>query len=155
RLPAHSFLPALMFPNAGNMGLPLCLYAFGQQGLTLAIVYFAVFSVAQFTPGASIAAGSLSPSRILRLPLPYAVLASLPFLATRTPLPAIVANVLDLFAGVTIPLMLLALGVSLGRLRVASLGRSLALAAVRLGGGLAVGVGLSWALGLHGAARGV
>ncbi|MBX6324219.1 MAG: AEC family transporter, partial [Rhodospirillaceae bacterium] len=148
-LPRHSFLPALMFPNAGNMGLPLCLYAFGQEGLTLAIVYFAVFSVAQFTLGASIAAGSASARQILRLPLPYAVLASMPFLATRTPLPAVVANVLELFAGVTIPLMLLALGVSLARLRVASLGRALALASVRLGGGVVVGVALSWALGLH------
>ena len=155
KLPLHSYLPALMFPNAGNMGLPLCLYAFGQEGLTLAIVYFATFSVAQFTIGASIAAGSAAPGRILKLPLPYAVLLSLPFMATHTPLPAVVTNVLEVFAGITIPLMLLALGVSLAQLRIASLGRALILAGVRLGGGLAVGVVLAWALGFHGAARGV
>jgi malate permease and related proteins len=155
RLPLHSYLPALMFPNAGNMGLPLCLYAFGQEGLTLAIVYFAVFSVAQFTIGASIAAGSASPGRILKLPLPYAVLLSLPFMATGTHLPDAVTNVLEVFAGITIPLMLLALGVSLAQLKVASLGRALVLALIRLGGGLAVGVLLAWALGFHGAERGV
>jgi predicted permease len=154
-LPPHSYLPALMFPNAGNMGLPLCLYAFGQEGLTLAIVYFAVFSLAQFTIGASIAAGSASPKRLLKLPLVYAVLLSLPFMATQTRLPAALTNVLELFAGITIPLMLLALGVSLARLRVASLGRALTLALVRLGGGFLVGLALAWALGFEGAARGV
>src|SRR3546814_3872844 len=26
-----TFLPALMFPNAGNMGLPICLFTFGED----------------------------------------------------------------------------------------------------------------------------
>lgn len=155
RLPLHSYLPALMFPNAGNMGLPLCLFAFGEEGLTLAITYFTVFSIAQFTIGVSIAAGDLSLGRLLRMPLPYAVALSLPFMATHTPVPAWLANTLDLVGGVTIPLMLLALGVSLARLQVASIGRSAMLAGLRLGGGLLVGLVLGWALGLDGAMLGV
>jgi hypothetical protein len=154
-LPLHSYLPALMFPNAGNMGLPLCLFAFGEEGLTLAITFFTVFSVAQFTIGVSIAAGDLSLGRLLRMPLPYTVALSLPFMATHTPVPAWVANTLELVGGLTIPLMLLALGVSLARLQVASLGRSAMLAALRLGGGLLIGLGLGWALGLEGAMLGV
>jgi predicted permease len=155
RLPLHSYLPALMFPNAGNMGLPLCLYAFGQQGLTLAIVFFAVCSIAQFTIGISLAAGSASLGRMLRLPLPYAVVLSVALMVTGTPLPAVAANVLEVFAGITIPLMLLALGVSLGRLQVAHLNRALVMALLRLGGGLGVGIGLAWALDFEGASRGV
>jgi len=155
RLPLHSYLPALMFPNAGNMGLPLCLFAFGEEGLTLAIIFFTVFSIAQFTIGVSIAAGDLSLGRLLRMPLPYAVLLSLPFMATHTPVPAWLGNTLQLVGGITIPMMLLALGVSLARLRVSSLGRSAILAALRLGGGLLIGLALAWALGLDGAAAGV
>ena len=49
RLPRHSFLPALTFGNAGNMGLPLCLFAFGEQGLGLAAAVYLVAVVTQFT----------------------------------------------------------------------------------------------------------
>jgi hypothetical protein len=155
KLPAHSFLPALMFPNTGNMGLPLCLFAFGEEGLALAILFFTLTAVGQFTVGIAIAAGSWSPARVLRMPLPYAVIAAVLVLATDTPVPKWIANTLDLVGGVVIPLMLIALGVSLAELKIASIGRSLALALVRLGGGAAVGFALAYALGLEGAARGV
>jgi hypothetical protein len=154
-LPLHSYLPALIFPNAGNMGLPLNLFAFGETGLAFAIVFFTVFSVLQFTLGVGIAAGSFAPGRLLRLPLIYAVAASLVFMATGTPVPAWLSNTLDLLGGLTIPLMLVALGVSLARLRVRNLGRSLVLSLVRLGIGVVTGLALAWALDLSGAARGV
>ncbi len=154
-LSLRSYLPALMFPNAGNMGLPLCLFAFGERGLALAVVFFAVTSILQFTVGVGIAAGSADPRRLLRLPLIYAVLAALLVVATDLRVPGWIANTADLIGGLTIPLMLLALGVSLARLRIASLKRSLALSLVRLLGGLAIGYGVGWALGLSDAARGV
>ena len=86
-LPSHSYLPALMFPNAGNMGLPLSLFAFGDVGLALAIAYFTVSSTLQFTLGVSLAAGTASPRRLVRIPLLYAVAISLVLMATGTPLP--------------------------------------------------------------------
>jgi predicted permease len=155
RLPLHSYLPALIFPNGGNMGLPLCLFAFGDKGLALAIVFFAVFSMLQFTLGVSIAAGSFEPGRLLRLPLIYAVALALVFVATGVPVPGWLANSADLIGGLTIPLMLIALGVSLARLQIGSLKRSLLLSLVRLLGGAAIGFGIGWALGLSDAARGV
>ena len=154
-LPLRSYLPALMFPNAGNMGLPLCLFAFGEHGLALAIVFFAVGSILQFTVGVSIAAGSADPRRLLRLPLIYAVAAALIVVATGIPVPGWIANTADLLGGLTIPLMLIALGVSLARLRIGSFRRSVALSLVRLVGGCALGYGIGWALGLSTAVRGV
>ncbi len=155
RLPVHSYLPALMFPNAGNMGLPLCLFAFGQPGLALAIVYFAIFSTLQFTAGVAIAAGRFEPARLLRMPLLYALAAAFAFMLSDTPVPRWLANTIDLIGGLTIPLMLLALGVSLARLRIRSIGRSLGLSLVRLAGGLAIGAGIAWGFGLEQPARGV
>src|SRR5690554_2113463 len=38
-------VPAYMFPNTGNMGLPISLYAFGEPGLALAVAFFVVLSV--------------------------------------------------------------------------------------------------------------
>src|SRR5690606_26989985 len=90
-LPYHSYLPALMFPNAGNMGLPLCLFAFGEPGLALAIVFVAVSSVLQFTVGVGLAAGTASPGRLARIPLLYAVGISLAVVLTGTAVPGWIA----------------------------------------------------------------
>jgi predicted permease len=155
RLPLHSYLPALMFPNCGNMGLPLCLFAFGEHGLALGIVVFLVASCSQFTIGVGIAAGHASFARLFRTPILYAAPAALAFVFTGTPVPAWLANTTELIGGLTIPLMLLALGVSLARLHVTTLGRTAALSAVRLLGGFAIGLLVAEALGLEGAARGV
>ena len=35
----RTFLPSISFPNAGNLGLPPSLYAFGPEGLGYAIAY--------------------------------------------------------------------------------------------------------------------
>jgi predicted permease len=50
-LRVRTYLPSLAFPNAGNLGLPLALYAFGEEGLGYGIVFFAICSIAQFTIG--------------------------------------------------------------------------------------------------------
>lgn len=155
RLPFHSYLPALMFGNAGNMGLPLCLFAFGEMGLTLAIAYFAVAVALQFTVGVWIAAGAMSLGQVLRMPVLYAVLIALAFMAAGRKPPEFVANTAQLFGGLTIPLMLMALGVSLGKLRVTSVPRAVAFSILRLAGGFGAGLAGAWLFGLTGAARGV
>lgn len=155
RLPNHSFLPALMFPNAGNMGLPLCLFAFGEPGLALGISFFTIFSVSQFTIGAGIAAGSASLRTLLRTPMIYAVLLGLAVMIADVQVPRWIANTVHLIGGLTIPLMLLTLGVSLATLRVGGLGRAAILALLRLAMGFGIGLGLAALFGLHGMARGV
>ena len=77
KLSINSYLPALTFPNTGNMGLPLALFAFGQEGLALAVVYFSCTVTLQFTLGISLSAGNLSLSRLIRTPTIYAVLISI------------------------------------------------------------------------------
>jgi malate permease and related proteins len=155
RLPFHSYLPALMFGNAGNMGLPLCLFAFGDLGLALAIAYFAVAVGLQFTVGVWIAAGAVSLGQVLRMPVLWAVLVALGFMAAGRKPPEFVSNTAQLFGGLTIPLMLMALGVSLGKLRVTSVPRAVVFSILRLAGGFGAGLAGAWLFGLTGAARGV
>lgn len=153
--PVANFLPALMFPNAGNMGLPLGMMAFGEIGLALAISFFAVFSLLQFTVGYAIAARRISLAQLAKTPLIYALVLALIIAEIDISPPRWIAASIGLIAGLTIPLMLIALGFSLQRLAARTLGRSLYVALLRLGIGLGVGIGLGWMLGLEGASRGI
>ncbi|GAB2175165.1 AEC family transporter [Dongia sp. agr-C8] len=155
KLPMHSYLPAVVFSNAGNMGLPLALFAFGDSGLALAVVYFAFSATLQFTAGMSIAAGTASVKHLVKMPVIYAVGASFAVIVTGIAVPTFIANTLQILGGLTIPLMLLALGVSLGSLRVRSLPRNLFLSLVRMIGGFAISFLVAWALDLSPMARGV
>lgn len=153
--PRSAFLPSMAFGNIGNMGLPLCLFAFGEEGLALAIAYFTVGSVAQFVLGPAAASGRLSPLAPLRTPIVWAVGLAVVLMLVDVELPLWTANTLDLLGGIAIPLMLLMLGVSLADLSAASLGRGIVLSAWRLAGGFAVGYAVTLVFGLDGVARGV
>ena len=155
RLPAAVYLPPVVFGNLGNLGLPLGLFAFGDAGLELALVMFATQSVLFFTLHFWLMSGSASPASMLKTPHVYAIAAALAFTLTDTAPPTWLANVADLIGGLTIPMMLIMLGVSLARMKIASVARPLTLAALRVGLGLAVAVAISWLLGLEGPARGV
>lgn len=151
----RAFLPSLTFTNCGNVGLPLSFLAFGDTGLALAAVYFAISTILQFTFGIGLVSGSASLGRFLKMPLIYAIVLAIFVMATDFVLPKWLFNTLDLLAGMTIPLMLITLGVSLARLGVKNLHRSTMLSALRLLMGFGVGVLLAWAFGLEGTARGV
>ncbi len=154
-LPRRTYLPALVFPNSGNIGLPLNMLAFGEVGLGLAVAVFCANSLLHFTVGTAIASGATSLRILARAPILYAIPPALVFLLTDLEPPRWIAATTEILGGMTIPLMLIALGVSLSRLRVRSLPRSVALALVRLLGGFAIGVVLAWLLDLEGAERGV
>jgi malate permease and related proteins len=154
-LSLHSFLPAMMFGNAGNMGLPLTLFAFGQEGLALGIAFFAVNAMGNFTVGVLISSGSMSVGRLVRTPVIWAVALALVLMFTDTRPPVFIAKTLTLLGNIAIGIMLLALGVSLARLKVRSLRQTFGLAILKLGMGFSVGLGLTYLLGLEGAARGV
>lgn len=155
RLPGKTYLSALSFPNAGNLGLPVCLFAFGEEGLSLAVLYFAVMAIAQFTIGPAIAAGRFDWRMVLRTPVIYAVAAALLAVGLDLQVPVWIGNTTRLLGDCAVALMLFSLGTALARLRPAGVGRAAALSALRLGLGLAAGVGVSAVLGLEGAMRGV
>jgi malate permease and related proteins len=151
----RTFLPSISFPNAGNLGLPLSLYAFGAEGLGYAIAYFAISSVANFTLGQMIAAGKANWAGLVRQPILYAVVIGVGLTYAQVQLPAWAGTTISLIGSLTVPLMLLMLGAALGRLKVGAFGRALFVSLVRLGMGAAVGIGVAAALGLTGNLRAV
>ena len=155
RIPLRSFLPAMMFPNVGNMGLPLAALGFGEAGLALAIVFFAVSVVLHLTVGVALAAGTVSPRALARIPALYAVAGAVAFMAGWAEPPAWLLNTTRILGGMLVPLMLITLGVSLAGLKVGNLGRGLGLALLRFVLGIGAGLGVGHALGLEDTARAI
>lgn len=154
-LSVRAFLPSLAFANTGNLGLPLALYACGPAGLGYAAVVHTVSMVGNLTLGQSLAVGVTDWKSVLRSPALAAALVGLAMAQFRVVLPAWLRNTLELAGGFTIPLMLLMLGTSLATIAVHSLWRTVALSALRVGMGTAVGFALAWAFDMSGVARAV
>src|SRR5690606_31691751 len=111
---------AVVMPNVGNMGLSLCLFAFGEEGLALGLIIFVVTSLVHFASGDIVLAREGSIARrlagVARQPLVYGALVAVLLVTTGWKLPPLLANTTQLLGGMTIPLMLITLGVSLSRL---------------------------------------
>ena len=155
RIDTPSYLPSLIFPLTGSMGMPVCYFAYGDEGLALAIVYFTFGAIGTFTVGVSIASGKFSFGKLARSPVVYAVAIAVAMRLTDTGLPQWIFNSVDLLGGMVIPAQLVALGVSLLQLKSASFGLSAFLGVFRLAMGVAVGFGIAHLFGLEGAARAI
>lgn len=155
KLPHRVYLQSLSWPNVGNIGLPLCLFAFGEEGLALGVTFFAIYVVFQMTVGVAFVSGTFSPMALFKLPIVPATIVAAFFLFTDFQTPAPLYNTTKLIGDFTIPLMLITLGVSLARLKVKHLKTAFFLSALRLGMGLGVGVVLVYVMNLSGPSAGV
>ena len=121
KLEMRSYLSPLIFGNTGNLGLPLALFAFGEAGLSYAVVVFAVMAVWNFTFGVWIVSGGGSVVRALKEPLLWATILGGIFLSQGWQTPLFLTNTLELVGQLAIPLMLITLGVAVARLRPGSI----------------------------------
>ncbi|WP_406857020.1 AEC family transporter [Alsobacter sp. KACC 23698] len=154
-LKLRTFLPSVAFPNAGNLGLPVALYAFGDEGLGYAIVFFSISSIANYTLGQAIAAGQANWRGLVRLPILYAIALAVALSLASIQLPVWLGSTVSLIGGLTVPIMLLLLGASISSLGVASAGRAAAVSLVRIGMGAAVGFAVAALFGFTGVIRAV
>ena len=153
--PFRVFLPSLTFPNTGNMGIPLCLLAFGDAGLAQSLAWMMVYSVAHFSLGMAIVSGNGFSWALFRHPILLSVFLAVAMVGFQLRLPEWLFNTVSLIGDVTIPLMLITLGVSLSQLKVHHLGKGATFAALRLAIGFAVGLTVAEVMNLDGALRGV
>jgi predicted permease len=110
-----------MCVNAGNFGLPLVSFAFGQEALAYASIYFVMSNLLLYTLGVLISSldhlnlkGALL--GLLKVPAIYAILLAMLFIRTGWPLPEPIRRTLSLAAGGAIPVMLILLGLELQRI---------------------------------------
>lgn len=111
RLSVPMFVPSMMFNNAGNMGLPLAVLAFGESALSAAVVLFLAENLFHFTLGTYIINGKISWWKLLKLPVNIATIIGLTISFTRWNMPELIYTPIHLLAQIVIPLMLVSLGV--------------------------------------------
>jgi predicted permease len=127
-----SALLSFTFSNCGNYGLPVLLFAFGDAGFTLGVVYMVVHQVYQILFGVSVASWRKGMSvrtvvwKVLTVPWLYALALALALRALSLELPLAVARPIELVASAAIPIQLLLLGMALAGAKVGSLIRQAA-----------------------------
>ncbi|WP_066704597.1 AEC family transporter [Celeribacter ethanolicus] len=143
-LDSRTYLAPLIFGNTGNLGLPLALFAFGEAGLSYAVVVFAAMALWSFTFGVYVTAGGGSLGKAFKEPLVWATALGALFLWQGWTLPTFAMNTLSLLGQIAIPLMLITLGVAVARLHPHGLGRAavMAVGKVVLCAGIAALAGL-------------
>lgn len=135
----RAFLPSLMLPNVGNMGLPVCYFAFGERGLALAIICMVVYMVVQLTLGTMIGGRRSQIKQSIQLLALFALVlaASLYFPLTNSQPPKWLANSTELIGSFTVPLMLIGLGASVAQIQLRNFSQVFTLAMARFLIGLA------------------
>ena len=150
-----SELPPLILPNTGNMGVPICLFAYGTSGLGVASAIASVIILLHFTIGVLLAKKSFS-MKILITNMPiYAIFISIIVLYYEWKIPGYIENTTFLLTYATIFLILMSLGIALSRLKVVSWADASILGGVRVIIGPIIGFSLIKFLGLTGFAAGV
>jgi len=150
-----SELPPLILPNCGNMGLPICLFAYGKLGLGVASAISAVIIISHFTFGIFLASKKISLKVLLKSTPVYAVFIAVVFLYYNIQPPKFVENTAFLLAYSTIALILMSLGIALTKLKVFSLKNAIISTFARLILGPLVALGLIYIFNLKGVPAGV
>lgn len=140
----RTYTAPMIFGNTGNIGLPLALFAFGPEGLSYAVVVFAIMAVWTFTFGIWLVAGAGSFGKVLREPLVWASLLGGLFLWQDWQTPKFLTNTLELIGQMAIPLMLLTLGVAVARLTPKGIGKAVVLSTLKL----VLCTAIAWGTGL-------
>jgi len=148
-------LPPLILPNTGNMGVPICLFAYGTEGLGVASAIASVIILFHFTIGVLLAKKSFSLDILIKNVPIYAIILSVIFLYFEWEVPGYIENTTFLLTYTTIFLVLMSLGIALTRLKVISWTHASILGAVRVIIGPIIGFALIKFLGLTGFAAGV
>ena len=110
-------LPPLILPNTGNMGVPICLFAYGTQGLGVASAIASVIILFHFTLGVFLAKKKFSFDVVLKSPPVYAIIVSVLFLYFKIDTPLFLENTTFLLTYATIFLVLMSLGIALTRFK--------------------------------------
>jgi hypothetical protein len=115
-----AFILTTSFMNAGNYGLSIHQFAFGEDALAWAVLFF--ITSAMMTNSAGVYLASLGRARplaalvgLLKVPSLYAIPLALLLRTLRVDLPLPLARPIELLADAAIPSMLLLLGMNIGQ----------------------------------------
>ena len=148
-------LPPFILPNTGNMGLPICLFAYGSQGLGIAGSIASIIILFHFTLGVFLASKKFTLKVITRSPAFYSIIISIIFIYFKIDVPNFIVNTTMLLTYATIFLILMSLGIALTRLKVFSFNNALISSIARVLIGPIIGFLIIKFFNLTGVAAGV
>ena len=150
RLPSIKLTTPLMHPNTGNMGIPLSLLAFGNEGLALAAGFASIVMVSHFTANTAISSGNYSFKKIILSPVLLSLIFSLIILFYKIEMPNFFNSITKILSGFVIPLVLLSLGISLSKINIKKLKIGFILGSFKLISGPFIGLLVVYLLKLDG-----
>ena len=148
-------LPPFVLPNTGNMGLPICFFAYGSDGLGIAAAISSLIILFHFTLGVFLADRKFNFEVILKSPPFYTIIISVLLLYYEIQLPVFIENTSFLLMYATIFLILMSLGIALTRLKIFSFSKALISSIGRLILGPIIGLSIIYYYELDGFAAGV
>ena len=115
-----AFLLSILLINAGNFGLPVILFAYGEEGLARGTAFFAVSSAISASLGVYLAVRGCSPGtvairRLVSVPLVYAAILGLALNMAHFTMPEPLAKAIHLLGQASVPVMLVTLGIQLAQ----------------------------------------
>jgi len=113
-------LPTFILPNTGNMGIPICLFAYGEMGMGIAAAISSLVVLLHFTLNIFLAKRSFDFQTIFKSPAFYAIVFTVLLLYFEHPIPQFVMNTVMLLAYGMIVMILMSLGVALTQMKVFS-----------------------------------
>ena len=148
-------LPPFILPNTGNMGIPICLFAYGTMGMGVAAAISSIVVLLHFTLNIFLASKKFDLNIIIKSPSFYAILITILLLYYEIETPTFVLNTVMLLAYAMIVMILMSLGVALTQLKVFSFKDALISSIGRVIIGPIIGFGLINVFNLSGFAAGV
>jgi predicted permease len=148
-------LPPFIMPNTGNIGMPICLFAYGLEGLGVAAAIGALIVLCHFTLGVFLADRKFDITVILKNPPFYAIIIAVILLYFKIELPTFIENTTSLLMYATIFLILMSLGIALTRFKIFSFRIALISSIGRVILGPIVGILIIMYFNLSGFAAGV
>ena len=113
-------LPTFILPNTGNMGIPICLFAYGELGMGIAAAISSLVVLLHFTLNIFLAKRAFDFQTIFKSPAFYAIIVTVIFLYFEQSVPQFVMNTVMLLAYGMIVMILMSLGVALTQMKVFS-----------------------------------
>lgn len=141
--------------NTGNLGLPVCYFAYGDEGIAYAMAFFAVQCLLLFSVGEAVLSGNRSIKPAITSPILHAVWLGMLVRYMEWPMPKFLMDTTSLLGQMVIPFMLITLGVSLAGMSVRGLPSTVFWSLLRTCVAIVIGFAVASMLGLEGVARGV
>lgn len=130
--PIRPFLQSFIFPNAGSLGIPIAYILLGEVAFVYALTFSTLMKMLHYTIGLWLANNTFNLKTALKTPVLYAFILAVLLKGTDTKVPYVIEEVSRMLGGMVIPLMLIAFGTTLAKIKIGNNLKALRMGSVRV-----------------------